>query len=182
VRCGAGQRAEGEQHRSHQHPSFHPLARPLAAPTHPTRAPQGLATGVVAESELRGLLIALVFHQAFEGVALGSRLVDAGMPGWHEVVLSAVFSLAAPLGLAVGVGVTSSLNVSGETYLLVQGTLDGVCAGILLYLGFTLLAVDFPADMKRYCTGARAGAGWQGGMFLALWLGAGGMAFIGKYL
>ena len=144
---------------------------------------QGLATGVVGIDELKALLVALCFHQFFEGVALGSRLADADMPShWQEASLSLVFSFAAPIGLAVGVGVTTSLNVAGQTFLLVQGTFDGVCAGLLMYLGFSLIFLDFPADMRKFCAGKPNELAMRGGMFCALWLGAGLMAFIGKYL
>lgn len=93
---------------------------------------------------------------------------------------------------------------------LQQGTLDGVCAGVLLYLGYALLMFDFPEDARTHCvpeetaydkaaTAAReatvAGrpasapalvlASWpwrRFAMFLSLWVGAGFMAFIGRYL
>jgi zinc transporter 1/2/3 len=145
---------------------------------------QGLACGVASLSDLQALLVALVFHQFFEGIALGSRLSDASLSPWDEALLGTVFSLAAPLGLAVGVGVSYSLNVNGETFLLVQGTFDGVCAGLLLFLGYSLLLRDFPEDVRRFTSGKdRATAAWrQAGMFAATWLGAGLMAFIGKYL
>jgi zinc transporter 1/2/3 len=62
------------------------------------------------------------------------------------------------------------------------GTFDGVCAGILIYIGYTLLLKDFPEDMERYCKGHKYEQYMRGAMFIALWIGAGLMAFIGKYL
>lgn len=66
-----------------------------------------------------------------QGVALGSRVADADLPHWQEAVLSAIFVVAAPVGLAIGVGVYTSLNVSGEAFLLAQGkALSTACAAV----------------------------------------------------
>ena len=142
----------------------------------------GLAVGVVGDDDLRALIVALVFHQFFEGIALGSRIADAKLPHWQEFILSFVFSIAAPLGIAIGVGVVSTLNPGGETFLMVQGTFDSVCGGILIYLGYSLLLHDFPRDMARHCKGKNHSNYLKAGMFATLWLGGGLMAFIGKYL
>jgi len=140
----------------------------------------GLENGIVPETELKTLMVALCFHQLFEGIALGSRIADANLPShWHEFLLSFIFSIAAPIGITVGVGVTTTLNPSGETFLLVQGTFDAVCSGILLYIGLLLLLKDFPEDLKEYCGSNKYK---KMGMFFALYVGAGLMAFIGKYL
>lgn len=37
----------------------------------------GLDVGLTTDRSLKPLLIALVFHQMFEGMSMGSRLVDA---------------------------------------------------------------------------------------------------------
>lgn len=143
----------------------------------------GLAVGIVGDSDLRALLVALCFHQFFEGMALGSRIADAKLPShWHEGILALVFSIAAPVGAAVGVGLYSSMNLSGEVYTVVQGVFDAVCAGILLYIGFTLLLFDFRADLEIHCKGKKHEPFLRAAMFVAMWTGAAVMAFIGKYL
>ena len=140
----------------------------------------GLANGIDGDDQLHVLLVALVFHQMFEGIALGSRIADANMPThWHEAVLTILFSLAAPFGIAIGIAVKTGLNPNGETFLMVQGTFDGICAGILIYIGLVLLLRDFPEDMQRFC---RDDWRRKAGMFVALYIGAGLMSFIGKYL
>lgn len=96
-------------------------------------------------------------------------------------MLASIFSIAAPVGIAVGIGVYSSLNVNGQEYLLVQGIFDAICAGILLYTGFMLLFTDFPRDMLTHCNGKYKRL-MQVGMFLSLWIGAGLLGFLGKYL
>ena len=76
---------------------------------------------------------------------------------------------------------SGGLATAGATFLLVQGTFDGICAGILLHLGFCLLNRDFPHDVAAHCTGRHGGAR-RSALYLALWGGAGLMAFIGRYL
>jgi solute carrier family 39 (zinc transporter), member 1/2/3 len=143
----------------------------------------GLAVGVVGDSELTALLVALVFHQFFEGLALGSRLAEAHLPSrLQEVVLALIYAVSAPIGIAIGIGVASSLDPNSTAFLLVQGIFDAICAGILLYIGFSLLFHDFPEDMEEHCAGKERETARRTGMFLALWFGAGIMAFIGRYL
>jgi len=141
----------------------------------------GFAVGVIGQPDLTTLTIALVFHQFFEGIAAGSRLVDAKLARWNEWLLILIFSISCPVGLAIGAGTVSSFNVYGETFLMVQGTFDGFCAGLLLYVGYSLLLVDFPRDLKRYAKGKYKYV-FIFFMFVFLYLGAGLMAYIGRYL
>ena len=146
----------------------------------------GLAVGIVSDQELTGLLTALSFHQLFEGLALGSRLSEADFRRSLESILALIFSTSAPVGMAVGIVLiaTNGLNANSTTFLLVQGVFDGFCAGILLFLGFGLLFNDFPSDMVKHCDRSCVSypALRRAGMFTCLWIGAGVMAFIGKYL
>lgn len=141
----------------------------------------GLAVGVVSGSALIPLLIALVFHQFFEGLALGARIADANLPKLSEFILGAIFSLAAPIGISVGIGVYAVLNTNGPAFLLVQGILDSLCAGVLLYTGFMLLLHDFPQDAEIQSRG-KYGFLKVIIMFACLWIGLGGMAFLGKFI
>ena len=143
----------------------------------------GIAAGVIGTDDLKGLVVALVFHQFFEGVALGSRLADVEIVSLaQEYALITTFTVAAPVGLALGMGMSAAMNTAGPTFLLVQGTFDGVCAGLLLFLGFSLLLRDFEDDLKRFCGGKPHEGAMRAGMFAALWIGAGTMAFIGRWL
>ncbi|KAK7196488.1 cation transporter [Novymonas esmeraldas] len=144
----------------------------------------GLTIGVCPDSELYTLMLALSFHQFFEGVALGSRLVDAALAPRTEYVFAAVFVLSAPFGAAVGILCVFEhvINTKGSSYLLTQGILDAVCAGILLYLGFQLLMTDFYVDVRTHIQRVRAPRTFLLAMLLALWGGIGVMAVIGQYL
>lgn len=58
----------------------------------------GLENGIVAEDELKRLLVALCCHQFFEGLALGSRIVEVELPSHlHEVILCGLFH-SSPIG------------------------------------------------------------------------------------
>jgi zinc transporter ZupT len=140
----------------------------------------GLTTGIVGETRLKVLLVALCFHQFFEGIALGSRIAEADMSSHaEEGFMVFLFSVSCPVGLAIGVGLTNAINPNGATYNYAAGIFDAICAGILLYIGLVLLINDFPKDMKKYC---KKSPFLKFGMFVALWTGAGLLAYIGKYL
>jgi zinc transporter 1/2/3 len=75
-----------------------------------------------------------------------------------------------------------TLNTNGEAYLLIaQGLFDGICGGILLYTGFMFLLENFGRDMELHCRGKHRRL-MQAGMFMTLWVFAGFMSLIGKYL
>ncbi|TPP49996.1 ZIP Zinc transporter family protein [Leishmania donovani] len=145
----------------------------------------GLDVGLKKDSELKPLLVALVFHQLFEGMAVGSRLVDAKFSATLDVVLALVFSLSAPAGMAaaaIAVSVSPSA-MSGSGFATVVAVLDTLCGGILLYLAFTLLLGDFVADVKHYCCDGQGHRTVKKIMlFVSLWVGMGLMALVGNWL
>ncbi|GET92077.1 zinc transporter, putative [Leishmania tarentolae] len=144
----------------------------------------GLTVGMCADAELFTLVCALSFHQFFEGVALGSRLIDAALTMRTEYVFAAVFVLSAPFGAVVGIVCVCEqlINTKGSTYLLTQGILDSVCAGILLYIGFQLLVDDFYSDMLANMHNVRSPRGFLIAMLVAFWTGVSIMALIGQYV
>ena len=106
------------------------------------------------------------------------------------MIFGAIFSLSAPLGIALGLfAAAASESLSSGSYLVSQGVLDCIGAGIMLYIGFSMLFVDFPVDVAALCDHVPAGADKQrtatimrASMFGALWAGVIGMAVLGKYL
>ena len=61
----------------------------------------GMAIGISDDSSLNVLLPALVFHQFFEGIALGSRLADAKFGSYlQESMLILIFSISASVGIS----------------------------------------------------------------------------------
>jgi solute carrier family 39 (zinc transporter), member 1/2/3 len=140
----------------------------------------GLALGVSDGSTLVALLVALVFHQFLEGVALGCRLAEGNLGRCNEVIFGSIFSISAPIGIIIGISLYTTLNTNGEAFLLASGILDGIAGGLLLYNGFVLLLTDFPRDLKKHCLGARRTAKIFG-MFASLWTAALVMSLIGAW-
>ena len=130
------------------------------------------------------------FHQFFEGIAIGAKLTGSRLGWQREVIFGAIFSLSAPLGIALGLfAAAASESLSSGSYLVSQGVLDCIGAGIMLYIGFSMLFVDFPVDVAALCDHVPAGADkhrtatiMRASMFGAVWVGVIGMAVIGKWL
>lgn len=99
----------------------------------------GLTLVVAGDSAYITLFIVIVFHQFFEGLALGSRI--AALPTntiglWPtKVLMATAFSLVTPVGMAIGIGVLRRFNGNDPSTIIAIGTLDAVSAGILIWVG-----------------------------------------------
>lgn len=82
---------------------------------------------------LRTLSVALCFHQGFEGLALGSTFVKAKFGPIKYAVLSIIFVLITPIGIAIGLAVNASYNPNSPSALIVEGVFNSVAAGILIH-------------------------------------------------
>lgn len=144
----------------------------------------GIAVGIADEETLPVFLTAIVFHQFFEGVALGSRLVDAKELSLKEIILlSIIFMLSAPIGNVIAVLSIESMNTNDPAYLITTGVLDSICSGILLYVGFILLITDFADDIMKIENQKNSSipiALKKILMHVALWTGFAVMAAIGS--
>ncbi|CEP09690.1 hypothetical protein [Parasitella parasitica] len=125
------------------------------------------------------LLIALVFHQFFEGVALGTRINDMEIQGWKRPALMGIlFMIMTPIGCAIGIGIHSSFNSNSSASILASAVLDSLSAGILLYNAYiSLMSQEInqnpefrqaPLLRKFVC-------------FISMYGGAGLMALLGKW-
>ncbi|KAG0212361.1 high-affinity Zn(2+) transporter zrt1 [Mortierella sp. GBA30] len=139
----------------------------------------GVSLGVSSGSEFTGLLVALIFHQFFEGFALGARIADlAFSTTYTHYILALIFSLTTPVGAAIGIGISSTYSANSKSSLLVEGVFDSVSTGILLYMGYVnLLAVEFNLNGELRKESKKV----KSLCFLALWLGACVMAVIGRF-
>ncbi|KAJ5944484.1 hypothetical protein N7516_004652 [Penicillium verrucosum] len=96
----------------------------------------GLTLVVAGDSFYKTLLVVIVFHQFFEGLALGARI--AVLPGPifpSKATMAAAFSLITPIGMAIGLGVLNTFNGNSRGTLIALGTLDALSAGILVWVG-----------------------------------------------
>ncbi|XP_015694928.2 zinc transporter 8-like [Oryza brachyantha] len=93
---------------------------------------------------IKPLVVALSFHQMFEGMGLGGCIVQAKFKARSVVTMVLFFCLTTPAGIAVGAGISSAYDESSPAALVVEGLLNSVAAGILLYMALVdLLAEDF---------------------------------------
>lgn len=137
----------------------------------------GIALGVSPGNEFTGLLIALCFHQFFEGFALGARLVELSFETYrHAFVMAFVFAMTTPVGVVVGIGISQTYNANSVSALLTQGIFDSISAGILIYMAFVnLIATEMVHDegFKRLDSATK----WS--YFVAMWVGVAIMSVIG---
>ncbi|XP_031505378.1 zinc transporter 8-like [Nymphaea colorata] len=132
----------------------------------------GIAMGA-SESPctIKPLMAALSFHQFFEGMGLGGCIVQASFTSTFEfrqiaqrnsidgqarfkfsssALMVLFFSLTTPIGIAVGIGISSTYNEGSVTTLIVQGCFNAASAGILIYMSLVdLLAADFSTPMMQ---------------------------------
>ncbi len=91
----------------------------------------GFGLGSLGEEDvgtIRVLMIALSFHQYFEGVSLGTAICETNLGAFTKTCFAVVFSLTFPVGLVLGI-VTEN-NSTGSS---VQGFANAVAAGSLIY-------------------------------------------------
>ncbi|KAJ5960056.1 uncharacterized protein N7479_007206 [Penicillium vulpinum] len=96
----------------------------------------GLTLVVAGDSFYKTLLVVIVFHQFFEGLALGARI--AILPGAifpSKAIMAGAFALITPIGMAIGLGVLHTFNGNSRNTLIALGTLDALSAGILVWVG-----------------------------------------------
>lgn len=117
----------------------------------------------------------------FEGLGLGSRIAELKFPkgSIKPWLMSLAYGTTTPVGIAIGLGVRETYDPDSATALVVQGVLDSISAGILLYAALVeLIANDFIYDPKF----REKPTIYQALAFIFLLLGAGIMALIGKQI
>ncbi|KQK05793.1 zinc transporter 5 [Brachypodium distachyon] len=95
-------------------------------------------------STVRPLVPALTFHQLFEGIGLGGCIVQAKFRLKSVLAMGLLFSLTTPVGIGVGIAISSVYDETSPKALVVQGLLEAAAAGILVYMALVdILAEDF---------------------------------------
>jgi zinc transporter 1/2/3 len=81
----------------------------------------GLALGT-ADND-KALFIAIIFHQFFEGLGLGSRVAVANLKRFLSIlIIDLIFAASAPLGIGIGIGIKSAIEDDDYAYNIVDGT------------------------------------------------------------
>ncbi|KAK4347654.1 hypothetical protein RND71_033993 [Anisodus tanguticus] len=109
----------------------------------------GISLGTTENPKtIKPLLIALSFHQFFEGMGLGGCISQAKYKARTITVMVLFFTLTTPTGIAIGMMISKCYNEQSSAALIVQGVLNSASAGILIYMALVdLLATDF-MDLK----------------------------------
>jgi hypothetical protein len=114
----------------------------------------GMALSVATGPTFVVFLIAIAFHQSFEGLALGSRIAAIHFPKssprpWLMVL---AYGLTTPIGQAIGLLVHNLYDPLSAAGLLMVGVMNAISSGLLLFAGLVqLLAEDFLTE-KSYET------------------------------
>lgn len=141
----------------------------------------GVTLGVTAESFV-ALLVALSFHQFFEGMALGAQIARVEKMSFRSAMCMVIFfAITTPIGIAIGIGIQlKTYNPKSVPSLLVNGILDSVSAGILIYVALVNLITG---EMGPHATSFHAlKVHLKILYFVAMYLGAATMAVIGRWV
>lgn len=109
----------------------------------------GMAISVATGPAFIVFLIAISFHQCFEGIALGGRIAAIQFPRrsirpWLMVL---AFGATTPIGQAIGLAVHNLYDPQSMGGLLVVGTMNAISSGLLIYAAFVqLLFQDFLSE------------------------------------
>jgi zinc transporter 1/2/3 len=140
----------------------------------------GMAISVATGTPFVVFLIAISFHQSFEGLALGSRIaaINFSKSSPKPWLMVLAYGTTTPIGQAIGLIVHRLYDPHSEAGLLMVGIMNAISSGLLLFAGLVqLLAEDFLSD-KSYdkLKGRRR---WHA--FIAVMGGAALMALVGAW-
>jgi zinc transporter ZupT len=109
----------------------------------------GMALSVATGTSFIVLLVAISFHQTFEGFALGSRISAVRFPSGSPKpwLMALAYGATTPIGQAIGLGIHNLYDPASQTGLLMVGFMNAISSGLLLFAGLVeLLAEDFLSD------------------------------------
>ncbi|KAL2680356.1 hypothetical protein Neosp_007953 [[Neocosmospora] mangrovei] len=126
------------------------------------------------------LLTAIMFHQMFEGLGLGSRIAAVPYPrgSIRPWLLVFAFGTTAPIGQAIGILSRNSYDPESELGLIMVGVFNAISSGLLIYAALVNLMVeDFLSEEATLLMKKKdkiAALAW-------VFLGAFGMSVVGAF-
>ncbi|XP_071736087.1 zinc transporter 5-like [Rutidosis leptorrhynchoides] len=105
----------------------------------------GLSLGVSKSPKtIKPLIVALSFHQFFEGLGLGGCIFQAKIKYVAVILMGVFFAFTTPSGILIGIFVSKTYEEDTPTALIVQGVLNAAASGILIYMALVdLISPDF---------------------------------------
>lgn len=96
---------------------------------------EGLAIGLENHSDDIWILFAAVAtHKFVISFCVGLELYNANTPTILYAIYMSIFSLMTPIGVGVGIAITSAVTQNTTPYMVTVGVLQGFAAGTLLYV------------------------------------------------
>ncbi|GKT86438.1 plasma membrane zinc ion transporter [Colletotrichum tofieldiae] len=140
----------------------------------------GMTLSVSVGHEFVILLIAIAFHQTFEGLALGSRIASIDWPkgSLQPWMMALAYGCTTPIGQAIGLATHRLYSPDSEFGLILVGTMNAISSGLLVFAALIeLLAEDFLSDESwRILRGSKRV--WA---CLLVFFGAFGMSLVGAW-
>ncbi|KAG8410793.1 hypothetical protein J3458_016882 [Metarhizium acridum] len=126
------------------------------------------------------LLVAISFHQLFEGLGLGSRIAAVPYPktSIRPWLLVLAFGTTAPIGQAIGLMTRNTYDPDSAFGLIIVGVFNAISSGLLIYAALVdLLAEDFLSQEANQLMRGKEKAK----AFAWVLLGALGMSIVGAF-
>lgn len=125
---------------------------------------------------IKPLVAALTFHQLFEGIGLGGCISQAKFESQKIAAMVVFFCLTTPVGIGVGMGMSSMYQEGKPSALVVEGLLNSASAGILTYMALVdLIAADYMNPIMLHNLKLQMGAN------LSLLLGSASMSVLATW-
>ncbi|KAJ8028411.1 Zinc transporter ZIP1 [Holothuria leucospilota] len=107
---------------------------------------EGLALGLqLTRTATLDLLIALSLHKGIEAFTISLSIVQTPASRALKYITFIVFSCTSPIGVAIGIPITSEENVESVSMLLVNGILQGLATGTFMFVTFIEI---LPQELK----------------------------------
>ncbi|KAB1222134.1 putative zinc transporter 10 [Morella rubra] len=137
----------------------------------------GLSLGASSNiCTIKGLLVALCFHQMLEGMGFGGCILQAEYNLLKRVIMVFFFSVTTPFGIALGIALSKAYKENSPSSLITVGLLNASSAGIMIYMALVdLLFADFMGPTMQACIKLQIKS------YIAVLLGAGGMSLMAKW-
>ncbi|KAH6972539.1 Zinc/iron permease [Ilyonectria sp. MPI-CAGE-AT-0026] len=126
------------------------------------------------------LLVAILFHQMFEGLGLGARIAAVPYPkqSARPWLLVVAFGTTAPIGQAIGLLTRNTYDPESAFGLIIVGIFNAISSGLLIYAALVdLLVEDFLSEEANRLMNKKA----KISAFCWVLLGAMSMSIVGAF-